>query len=65
MLENAIETITKIYAMTVGSKSWRKVIQSKTTNIASIFRMVGLWSLSFTAMQFCLELFKDDGITLS
>ena len=65
MLENAIVTITKKYAIAVGSKYWREVIQSKTTNIASIFRAAGLWPLYFTDMQFCLKLFKDGGITLS
>ena len=65
MLENDITTITKIYTMTVGSKAWREVIQYKTTNIASRFRMAGLWPLYFTIMQFCLKLFKDGGITLS
>ena len=29
MLENSITTITGKYAMTVGSKFWREVIQSK------------------------------------
>ena len=42
MLENAIATIMEKYAMTVGSKYWREVIQSKTTNIASRFIRVGL-----------------------
>ena len=65
MLENAIATITKQYAITVGSKYWREVIQSKTTNIASRFRAAGLWPLYFNAMQFCLKLFKEGGIMLS
>ena len=55
----------KKYAITVGLKYWREVIQYKTTNIASRFRAVGLWPLYFTDMQFCLKLFKDGGITLS
>ena len=51
MLENAITTITKKYAMTVGSKAWREVIQSKTTIIASGFISTGLLTLYFTSMQ--------------
>ena len=65
MLENAIVTITKQYAITVGSKYWREVIKSKTTNIASRFRAAGLWTLYFTAIQFCLKLLKEGSITLS
>ena len=38
--------------MTVGSKSWREVIQPKTTYIASEFISIGLWPLYFTSMQF-------------
>ena len=34
MLENAITTISKKDAMTIGSKSRREGIESKTTNIA-------------------------------
>ena len=52
MLENAIATITKKYAMTVVSKAWIKFIQSKTTNIASGFISKGLRPLYFTSMQF-------------
>ena len=65
MLENAIVTITKKYAITVGLKYWREVIQSKTTNIASRFRAAGLWPFYFTDMQFCLKLLKEGSITLS
>ena len=43
MLENAITTISKKYAMTIGSKSWIEGIIDKTTNIASGFRAAGLW----------------------
>ena len=65
MLENAIVTITKIYTMTIGSKSWREDIQSKTTNIPSKFRMLGMWPLSFPAMQLCLKLFEYSAIKFS
>ena len=65
MLENAITTITKKYAMTIGSKAWKEGIQYKTANIISGFRAPGLWPLSFPAMQRRLELFKDGGIALS
>ena len=51
MSENAITTITK-YAMTVGSKVWREVIQYKNTNIASGFISTGMYTLYLTAMQF-------------
>ena len=50
MLDNDIATITKKYAITVGLKYWREVIQSKTTNISSIFIAAGLWPLYFTNM---------------
>ena len=47
MLENAVITITKKYMMTIGSKSWREVIQAKTKNIDSGFKASGLRPLSF------------------
>ena len=50
MLENDIAAITKIYTMTVGSKSWREDIQYKTKNTASVFRTEGLWTFYFTGM---------------
>ena len=52
MLDNDIATITKKYAITVGLKYWREVIQSKNTNITDRFRAAGLWPLYFTVMQF-------------
>ena len=63
MLENAIATITGKYAMTVGSKSWREVIQYKTTNIAFRFRTAVLWPLYYSSIKFWLKIFKDGGIT--
>ena len=51
--------------MTVGSKSWREFIQSKTKNTASVLIATGLWPLVFTVMQFCLKLFKESGIIFS
>ena len=51
--------------MTDGSKTWREVIQSKTTNIDSGFISIGLWPLYFTSMQFWLKLSKDGDIALS
>ena len=65
MLENAITTISKKDAMNIGSKSWREVIESKTTNIASGFRSEGMQPLSFTAIQRQLKLFKEGGISNS
>ena len=65
MLENAISTIMKKYAMTVQPKSWIEFIQSETTNIASRFRTADLWPLYFTVVQLWLILFKDGGIKLS
>ena len=50
MLENAITTILKKDAMTIGSKDWREVILDKTTNIDSGFRAAGMWPLSFPYM---------------
>ena len=47
--------------MTIGSKAWREVIESKTKNIVSEFRVAGLWPFSFTSMQRRLNLFKDGG----
>ena len=55
----------KKYAMTIGSKSWGEIIQSKTTNIASGFRVSGLCTFSFLAIQLRVKLFKDGGIALS
>ena len=51
MLENAITTISKKDALTIGSKAWREGIEYKTTNVASGFGTAGLWPLSFPAMQ--------------
>ena len=51
--------------MTIGSKHWREGIQSKTKNISSVFRVSGLWYLSFTTIDRLLELFKYSGIALS
>ena len=63
MLDNAINTISIKVAMTIGSKAWREVILDKNTNIASIFRVAGMWNLSFPAIQLRLKSFKDGGIT--
>ena len=63
MLDNAITTISKKDAMTIGSKSWRESIESKTKNIASRFRVAGLWHFSFTVIQRRLKLFNDSGIS--
>ena len=51
--------------MTIGSKHLREGIQSKTKNISSVFRVSGLWYLSFTTIDRLLELFKYSGIALS
>ena len=61
MLEITITTITKKYAMTIGSKYWREVILDKTTTIDSGFRAEFLITLSSPAMQRRF-LFKDGGI---
>ena len=65
IVENAIATITKKYAMNVGSKSWREVINYKTANIASRFITAVLWPFSFPAMQFWWKLFLESAITFS
>ena len=57
MLVNAITTIPKKDAMTIGSKAWRKRILDKTSDIASRFRAAGLQPLYFHAMQRRLKLF--------
>ena len=51
--------------MAIGSKSWRSGIESKTTNIASGFRVSGLWPLYLISMKCRLKLFKEGGIALS
>ena len=65
MFENNITTITKKCSMTIGSKSWREGIESKTTNIYSGFRSAGLWTLSFPDVQRRLKLFKYVVISFS
>ena len=62
MLENAISTITKKYAMTIGSKAWIEGILDKTENISSGFILEGLWPFYFTSMQRRLKFFKGGGI---
>ena len=62
MLENAITTISKEDAMTIGWKAWRDGILDKATNIASVFRVAVLWPFYFPAMQRRLKFFKDGGI---
>ena len=62
MLENDITTIPKKDTMTIGSEVWREVILDKTKNIASVFIVTYIWSLSFPAIQCRLKLFKDGGI---
>ena len=51
--------------MTIGSKSWREVIQAKTKNIDSGFKASGMRPLSFPAIQRRLMLFKDFGNSFS
>ena len=65
MLENAITTITKKYAMTIGSKSCIEGIQFKTINISYVIIVSGMWPFYFPAIQRHLNLFKDGGIILS
>ena len=55
MLDNAITTIMKKDRMNIGSKSWREGIKSKTTNIASVFRVAGLLHLYFPEIQHHLK----------
>ena len=62
MLENTITTISKKYAMTIGSKYWIEGILDKTTDIASVFRAAGLRPLSSPVIQHRLKLFKDSRI---
>ena len=62
MLENAITTISKKLATTIGSKYWREGIEFKTKNDDYGFRAAGMWPLFFSAMQRRLKLFKDGGI---
>ena len=51
VLENVITTITKKYAIAIGSKSWREGIEYKTTNIDPRFRATGMWPFYFLAVQ--------------
>ena len=65
MLESAITKMSKKDAMTIGSKSRREGIESKTTNIYSGFISACLWTLSFPDVQRRLKLFNYVVIALS